>query len=40
MLAFSTRQSKPKTQELTIEISRHNYTQEYKNLVRDFYVKM
>ena len=40
LLAFSTRQSKPKTQELTIEISRHNYTQEYKNLVRDFYVKM
>ena len=37
LLAFSTRQSKPKTQELTIEISRHNYTQEYKNLVRDFY---
>ena len=40
LLAFSTRQSKPKTQELTIEISRHNYTQEYKNLVSDFYVKM
>ena len=40
MLAFSLHQSKPKTQELTIEISRHNYTQEYKNLVRDFYVKM
>jgi len=40
MLAFSTRESKPKTQELIIEISRHNYTQEYKNLVRDFYVKM
>ncbi|HAQ54620.1 MAG TPA: tRNA (adenine-N(6)-)-methyltransferase, partial [Flavobacteriaceae bacterium] len=28
------------TQELTIEVSRHNYTQEYKNLVSDFYVKM
>ena len=40
MLAFSTRQSKPKTQELIIEVSRHNYTQDYKNLVRDFYVKM
>ena len=40
LLAFSTRQSKPKTQELTIEVSRHNYTQEYKNLVSDFYVKM
>jgi len=40
LLAFSLHQSKPKTQELTIEISRHNYTQEYKNLVRDFYVKM
>ena len=40
MLAFSLHQSKPKTQELIIEVSRHNYTQEYKNLVRDFYVKM
>ena len=40
MLAFSLHQSKPKTQELTIEVSRHNYTQDYKNLVRDFYVKM
>ena len=40
MLAFSTRESKPKTQELIIEVSRHNYTQDYKNLVRDFYVKM
>ncbi|MDG1502373.1 MAG: methyltransferase [Ulvibacter sp.] len=40
MLAFSLHQSKPKTQELIIEVSRHNYTQDYKNLVRDFYVKM
>ena len=40
LLAFSLHQSKPKTQELTIEVSRHNYTQDYKNLVRDFYVKM
>ena len=40
LLEFSLRQSKPRTQELTIEISRHNYTQEYKNLVSDFYVKM
>ena len=40
MLAFSLHQSEPKTQELIIEVSRHNYTQDYKNLVRDFYVKM
>ena len=40
LLEFSPHQSKTISQELTIEISRHHYTQEYKNLVRDFYVKM
>ncbi len=28
------------TTELQIEISRHNYTESYKNLVKDFYLKM
>lgn len=27
-------------EELTIELSRHNYTQEYINLTKDFYLKM
>ena len=27
-------------EELTIEISRHVYTEAYKNLVKDFYLKM
>lgn len=40
LLEFSPSQGKTITQKLTIEISRHNYTQDYKNLVRDFYVKM
>lgn len=26
--------------ELTLELSRHNYTEEYKNIVEDFYVKL
>ena len=26
--------------ELQIEVSRHNYTASYKNLVKDFYLKM
>lgn len=26
--------------ELTLELSRHNYTEEYKNLVHDFYLKL
>jgi len=30
----------PLKEELIIEISRHIYTQEYKNLVKDFYINM
>lgn len=26
--------------ELTLELSRHNYTEEYKNLVQDFYLRL
>ena len=27
-------------EELTLEISRHNYTEKYKELTRDFYLKL
>ncbi len=40
MLEFSFEKISPKIENLTIEISRHNYTEEYKNLVQDFYLKM
>ncbi|MBT0606843.1 tRNA1(Val) (adenine(37)-N6)-methyltransferase [Aequorivita echinoideorum] len=40
LIEFSFRNTPPKTEKLTIEISRHNYTEEYKNLVKDFYLKM
>ncbi|MFD1094283.1 tRNA1(Val) (adenine(37)-N6)-methyltransferase [Salegentibacter chungangensis] len=30
----------PETDELIIEISRHNYTEEYRNLVSPFYLKL
>lgn len=40
MLEFSFKKITPKAENLIIETSRHNYTREYKNLVRDFYLKM
>ena len=40
LLEFSFEKISPKIENLTIEISRHNYTEEYKNLVQDFYLKM
>ncbi len=40
MLEFSFENISVKIENLTIEISRHNYTEEYKNLVQDFYLKM
>lgn len=40
MMEFSFDKTAPKIENLVIEISRHNYTEEYKNLVRDFYLKM
>ena len=40
MLEFSFENISAKIENLTIETSRHNYTEEYKNLVRDFYLKM
>ena len=40
MLEFSFKNSTIKIENLTIETSRHNYTEDYKNLVQDFYLKM
>lgn len=40
LLEFSRRQTKKISEALTIEISRHEYTEAYKNLVKDFYLKM
>ncbi len=40
MLLFSFEQSKPIENQLIIEIKRHQYTKEYTDLVKDFYLKM
>lgn len=40
LIQFSFTEKSIETNELIIEIERHNYTIEYKNLVKDFYLKM
>lgn len=40
LIEFSKVESKLVEEELVIEISRHNYTDAYKELTRDFYLKM
>ncbi len=40
LLEFSFQKNVIKNEELTIEITRHNYTKEYIALVKDFYLKM
>ncbi|WP_410006905.1 tRNA1(Val) (adenine(37)-N6)-methyltransferase [Aequorivita nionensis] len=40
MLEFSFEKISPKIENLTIENSRHDYTENYQNLVKDFYLKM
>ena len=40
LLAFSRIEQTPIIDELTIEISRHQYTPEYIDLTKDFYLKM
>ncbi len=40
LLSFSFSKTQPETDELNIEISRHKYTETYKNLVKDFYLKL
>lgn len=40
LLEFSLQETEIVEEELVIEISRHNYTERYKELTRDFYLKM
>lgn len=40
LLEFSFSKTEIKTEELTIEKGRHNYTNDYVNLTKDFYLKM
>ena len=40
MLEFSFKKQSTEIEDLTIEISRHHYTDSYLNLVKDFYLKM
>ena len=40
LLAFCRKEQTPLIDELVIEISRHNYTPEYIELTKDFYLKM
>ena len=40
LLEFSFQKEKVKINELTIEIKRHLYTEDYINLTKDFYLKM
>ena len=40
LLEFSLQETDLMQEELTIEISRHHYTEKYKELTRDFYLKM
>lgn len=40
LIEFSFHETEITTTELIIEISRHQYTQEYINLTKDFYLKM
>lgn len=40
LLQLSFTNSEPKINDLTIEIERHVYTDNYKNMVKDFYLKL
>ena len=40
LIAFTTLETEIKENELTIEKSRHNYTEDYIAIVKDFYLKM
>lgn len=40
MMEFILGEASPKISEIIIETSRHNYTQDYINLTKDFYLKM
>lgn len=40
LLSFNFKKEQPEENELIIEISRHNYTDDYKSFVKDFYLKL
>jgi tRNA1Val (adenine37-N6)-methyltransferase len=40
LIAFNRIETNPEITTISIEISRHLYTDEYKKIVRDFYLKM
>ena len=40
LISFTFQENKIEVSELTIEITRHHYTQEYINLTKDFYLKL
>jgi tRNA1Val (adenine37-N6)-methyltransferase len=40
LIEFSSNTQRPEISELVIETSRHNYTEDYINLTKDFYLKM
>ncbi|SDS18557.1 methyltransferase [Gramella sp. MAR_2010_147] len=40
LISFSFDETEPKIKELVLEISRHHYTEEFKELVKDFYLKL
>ena len=40
LICFSFKEQAVETQELIIEIARHQYTKEYTNLTKDFYLKL
>ena len=40
LISFSFDTENPEIDELILEISRHNYTDEFKDLVKDFYLKL
>ena len=40
LISFTFQENKIEVSELTIEIARHHYTQEYINLTKDFYLKL
>jgi len=40
LISFSFKPQDPEIDQLVLEISRHNYTPEFKELVKDFYLKL
>ncbi|MCM8568727.1 methyltransferase [Gramella jeungdoensis] len=40
LISFGFEKTETETDELILEISRHNYTEEFKALVKDFYLKL